>query len=377
MLHDYCQTQTSTGLSTTDLATYNVAPIVTAISKWDTDGDGTHETTMRFTESWRSVKNTGFCIPLDAVKGKNDKLSAVLAFVDYLFSNDGQILMSYGPQSTNGDTNPNGWWYATEVTDKSVTDVATLVEGSDKTAYAPKQYTIKSEYKSKYFVYNGKVYTGTSYNQRQIPTLTSLSADFYHGKEITVNNEKIKVSTGNLLIQSVANNYTNYARYFIGTTLPIGNKDQGFEYQATAACGIAGADTVALALKNGTLKHVKLTLDSNESAWYLIMPTALPFSTGDRETLKGDLQTVISGTYFLNTSSVTQITNIYIDLAYYGFNSDAKICGQETLGNYKDTNTGTKMVTFVGGKGMTERMTIIRDGWSILNDYYKIGYNLD
>jgi putative aldouronate transport system substrate-binding protein len=376
MLHDYVQTQTKTGISTTDTAKYNFAPIVNAISKWDTDSNGSHETYMRFTESWRSVKNTGFCIPVAAVKGNNDKLAAVLAFVDYLFSTDGQLLMSYGPQSTNNTDKVDGWWYATEVTSVKVSDVADVVAGTDSLNYAPTQYTIKEAYKSKYFVYNGKVYTGYSYNGTQVPELTDLNKQFYIGKEVTIGSSTIKQNTGNIKISQVGN-YTNYARYFIGSTLPIGNKNQGFEYQATAACGISGANTVTTALLNGTLKHVKLTLDEGESAWYLITPTALPLSSSDRALLKNDEQTVISGKYFLNSSSTTQTTNVYIDLIFYGFGSSAKICDQEDLGNYTDTNTGAKMVALMKTKKMDERLSATQDGWYLLNSYYKLGYNLD
>jgi putative aldouronate transport system substrate-binding protein len=375
MLHDYVQTQTKYGITDqTDTSKYNFAPIVNAISKWDTTGDGNHETNMRFTESWRSVKNTGFCIPIDAVKGNNDKLAAVLAFVDYLFSTDGQLLMSYGPQSTNNTDKVDGWWYANEVTDKTPADVADVV--AEATNYAPTQYSVKSEYKSQYFVYNEKVYTGFSYNGTQVPILTDLNKSFYVGKTVKVGETEIKQGAGNIKV-SKAGDYTNYARYIIGSTLPIGNKNQGFEYQATADCGIAGANTVAKAILNGTIKHVKLTLSKNESAWYLITPTALPLSSTDRALLKNDEQTLISGTYFLNSSSTSQITNVYIDLIYYGLGSTNYLCATNTLGTYETYNTGAKLVELLKTKKMSERLTATRDGWYILNSYYELGYELD
>jgi putative aldouronate transport system substrate-binding protein len=376
MLHDYVQTQTKYGItSEKDTTKYNFAPIVNAISNWDTDSDGKADTIMRFTESWRSVKNTGFAIPVESVRGNAEKLSAVLAFVDYLFSSDGQILMSYGTQSTNGDTNPNGWWYATEQTSVKLSDIVDSSETVAATNYAPAQYTVKDEYKDKYFVYKEKVYTGTYYNGTQVPTLTTINKSFYEGDAVTVNGETIQQKKGNILIGQQGN-YTNYARYFIGSTLPIGNKNQGFEYQATSQCGITGALLVNTAIQNGTLKHVVLSLDDKQSAWYLSAPTSLPYSTANQSDLKGADQTLISGTYFLNSSSTSQITNIYIDLCYYGLGSDYYLCGKSEQGKYSTYNTGAKLVELLNNKKLAARVSIMQDGWYSINEYYGLGYDL-
>ena len=61
---------------------------------------------MRFTESWRSVKTDGWGISSDGVKGNQDKLNAALKLIDYAYSPEGMILMSYGPDAfikTNAD----------------------------------------------------------------------------------------------------------------------------------------------------------------------------------------------------------------------------------------------------------------------------------
>ncbi|MBR3561033.1 MAG: hypothetical protein IKN81_05845 [Oscillospiraceae bacterium] len=61
---------------------------------------------MRFTESWRSVKTDGWGISADGVKGNQDKLNAALKLIDYAYSPEGMILMSYGPDAfikTNAD----------------------------------------------------------------------------------------------------------------------------------------------------------------------------------------------------------------------------------------------------------------------------------
>ena len=62
---------------------------------------------MRFTESWRSVKTDGWGISSAGVKGNDDKLHAALKLIDYAYSPEGMILMSYGPAPFI-KTNPDG-----------------------------------------------------------------------------------------------------------------------------------------------------------------------------------------------------------------------------------------------------------------------------
>ncbi len=374
MLHDYAQTQTTDGLGKEGKATpatteYNFAPILTPVSKWD---DGSGETKMRFTESWRSVKNTGFAIPKAAVEGNPEKLSAVLALIDYMFSNDGQLLLTFGTQSTNGNTNPNGWWYATEST-KTLASVADKV--ADAYGNIPAQYKVKDAEKANVFVYNGKVYEGMKYSDRNIPKVTDINNKFYLGEEVTVGTTKIKQGTGNILIKKIGD-YTNYARYFIGSTLPVGNKDQGYEYQSTAQCAITGAAMVSTALQNGTVKHVKLTLADGENPWYLIVPTALPLIKGDRDTLTGGAQTKF-GEYFYNSSSTGQIFNVALDMCYYGLGSAVAPCGKSgsALGaTYADIKTGADLAAKINAEGLTDRLAIMRRGWKNLNTIYNLGY---
>ena len=391
MMHDYVQTQTSAGLDTTNYGKdkYYFAPIVNAVSKWDTDGDGTHETTMRFTESWRSVKNTGFAIPKAAIGNNSDKLSAILTLIDYMFSNDGQILLTYGPQSTVNEvvtapsgSNPgvykaDGWWYAEE----SSLALNTVVD-STKTIAAygkvPAQYVLKDEYKDKCFIYNGKVYEGIEYSGRRIPELTEANKALYHGESIKLQltsgtSAAIKVTSGNLKIQEIKNNFTNYARYIIGTTLPVGNKDQGFEFQATSECGIDGALTVGKAIANGTIKHVKLAVDENESYWYLTVPTMLPLTKADQDELGGQVQNNISAKYFLNKNAVDQISNIAIDMVLYGFGSSIKPCEDDKLfnGSYEGVTAKT-IADFLAANGLPARVAIMTDNWNKLRTLYEI-----
>lgn len=374
MLHDYVQTQTKAAIDGSKGVPedYNFAPVVTPVSKWDVDGNASngHEEIMRFTESWRSVKNTGFCIPKASVKDKPEKLSAVLAFIDYLFSADGQILMTYGPMSTTGNTNPDGWWYATE-SSKKLKDIVDSSKTIPATDYAPAQYTLKASTdaekatKKQVFVYNGKVYEGLAYADRNIPQMTTANKDFYLGKAVNGSQQGLN----NIKVKAIGD-YTGYARKIVGTTLPIGNKDQGFEYQATAQCGLDGAAIVATAINNGTIKHVKLTLTKDDSLWYMSAPTSLPFSSGDRTTLNNSQQTLFGSKYFYNESKTNWYYNVFTDLVFFGFDPTHKICGEN--GGEAMKENGTAYVAWLNGEGLNTRISIHKGSWKTLDKLYKI-----
>ena len=79
--------------------------VMCPVARWydGTDEEGVY---MRFTESWRSVKTDGWGISAPAVAGNEDKLNAALSLIDYAYSPEGMILMSYGPSAfikTNDD----------------------------------------------------------------------------------------------------------------------------------------------------------------------------------------------------------------------------------------------------------------------------------
>ena len=108
MHYDYNQTQTlynATVLNKdkdgnpTDEGEKYMAVMV-PVARWD---DGTGEKFMRFTESWRSVKTGGWAISKAGVGDDTDKLNAALKLIDYAYSPEGQILMSYGPAAFRND----------------------------------------------------------------------------------------------------------------------------------------------------------------------------------------------------------------------------------------------------------------------------------
>jgi putative aldouronate transport system substrate-binding protein len=348
-LHDYAQTQTKgDGYKTTiTSSTYNFAPVLTPVSNWDTDEDGTADTIMRFTESWRSVKTEGIAVSKNVASDPN-KLAAVLAMIDYIYSSDGQILMTYGPYSSNGNTNPNGLWYATEKSDVSVDSIVDSSKTIAATNYASAQYTIRDEYKSQYFIYKGKVYEGTYYKGKQIPTLT----------------------TENLtLFAATSNNFTNHARQNLGTCLPVGVKDQGFEYQCTATCGLVGSQIVNVALTNGTIQHPVQDIDSS-NYWYTLLPTQLPYAKQASNALSSGNVQFISGvggsTSTIYCAESKQHANLLINFMKVGYSSTPITINSQTI----DISTSAKILAANDNLGMQTLIYLKNVAFSSLVDWY-------
>ena len=398
MLHDYAQTQTTDGFDvkagTLNAATvfeYDFAPILTPVSRWDTNDDGTAETVMRFTESWRAVKNTGVCIPKASIKS-GDQLSAILTFIDYLYSNDGQIVGSYGNQASGADK-ADGYWYGNPVTgtingvtvtDGVASDLAALkTAGVVNTDDGVQYYIVDSETNpdnaenyAKYFMYGNKIYSGTPYKGRNIPTMTDNNMTFFSGNEVEGSG---KMDTKNAIgfIKSYKYNYTNYARGVIGAALPIGNKDQGFEFQCTAPCAIDGSNVVAEALVNGTIKHVIQVVDKN-NWWYTEAPTTLPVTLAQSTAISKQLYLDGKGkdtVGLYNATSSAGVSNVYIDLAFWGYNTSLKI-GKNgaTTGDYDMQANAEALLTYIKGlenRGLETRINHYSTAWGGLRGLYK------
>ena len=102
MSYDYNQTQTvmnATKLQNDEGEQYMAVMVPVALWQDGTEG-GVY---MRFTESWRSVKTDGWAISAAGVAGDDAKLSAALSLIDYAYSPEGQIMMSYGPEAFRSD----------------------------------------------------------------------------------------------------------------------------------------------------------------------------------------------------------------------------------------------------------------------------------
>ena len=96
MGYDYSQNQTLYNEDGTLQAGEMYRPVMVPVARWN---DGTGEAFFRFTESWRSVRTDGWAISRAGVGGDDNKLYAALALIDYAYSTEGQILMSYGPDA--------------------------------------------------------------------------------------------------------------------------------------------------------------------------------------------------------------------------------------------------------------------------------------
>ena len=209
MHYDYNQTQTlmnATKLNKDGDEGEKYMAVMVPVARWD---DGTGEQFMRFTESWRSVKTDGWGISKSGVGDSTDKLNACLALIDFAYSEEGQILMSYGPEA----------WRSSET-----------------------------------FLFNGN----------EMP--------------------KISEACEKELWDLAGGNYTNYARWYLGSTLSF-LKSQAFEYQCTNEVGKEGAGYISTAIGLGTIKHPELALASNP--WYNSDPTVLPTTKVENDTING------------------------------------------------------------------------------------------
>ena len=106
MHYDYNQTQTiynEDGKTLDSEAGEKYMAAMVPVARWydGTDPNGVY---MRFTESWRSVKTDGWGISKAGVGDDQDKLYACLKLIDYAYSEEGQILMSYGPDAFIGES---------------------------------------------------------------------------------------------------------------------------------------------------------------------------------------------------------------------------------------------------------------------------------
>ncbi len=263
MMYDYSQTQTVGNENGVLQDGEEFRPVMVPIAKWDTDGDGTQETLMRFTESWRSVKTDAWAISLEGVGYSkdnpaptdatqlNDKAKALLTLIDFAYSQKGQILMSYGPDAF----------------------IKTNSDGSYVT-----------------FDFNGEQWPEISdKNYEQLWTLAN-------------------------------GNYTNYARYFIGSTLSF-VKSQAFEYQCTTEAGRKGAKYISNAIALGTIKHPELAING----WYTSVPTTLPNTPTEKQ--KIDAQTNLTTNFDTSGNPKTNVLTDYIIIKGFtetGFTSAAE-----------------------------------------------------
>lgn len=281
MSYDYNQTQTllnQTKLQADQGEKYMA--VMVPVAKWN---DGTGDKYMRFTESWRSVKTDGWAISKAGVGDDKNKLNACLSLIDYAYSPEGQILMSYGPDAF----------------------IKTKADGSYET-----------------FNFNGE----------QWPVIAE--------------------ATEKELWEKGKGNYTNYARYYLGSTLSF-VKSQAFEYQCTCAAGKEGAGYISNAIALGTIKHPELALVDN--AWYTSVPTVLPNSKVENDQIATFTELSAKGKY----SSSKGGENLFCDVIAAGFSGEGTSSAADTLKTVTETWKGAQY------------LQLKQLAWQRLVDYYK------
>ena len=278
--YDYNQTQTvmnATKLQADQGEKYMA--VMVPVARWydGTDANGVY---MRFTESWRSVKTDGWAISKAGVGDDQDKLYAALKLIDYAYSKDGMILMSYGPSEF-----------------------------------------IKTNSDGSYVTFN--------FNGNEMPVI----ADATYAE----------------LWEKASGNYTNYARFYLGSTLSF-VKSQAFEYQCTHDVGKEGAGHISTAIGFGTIKHPVLAVANNP--WYTSIPTVLPNTTVENETL---------ATYTDLTSNFSATKDNYsllVDIIQHGYNGEGKSSRAEVLSSVSGTWNGAQY------------LLLKQQAWKRLLDFY-------
>ena len=151
------------------------------------------------------------------------------------------------------------------------------------------------------------------------------------------------------LWEKASGNYTNYARFYLGSTLSF-MKSQAFEYQCTHNVGKEGAGYISTAIGLGTIKSPELAM--TENPWYTIVPTVLPLTKVENDMIKG--YTELSSNFSTSKDKV----NYLVDIIVGGFTIENMGSVEECVNTVTNTWNGTKA------------LSIRNDAWELLKDYY-------
>ena len=257
MHYDYNQTQTILNKTKLQEGEKYMAVMV-PVAKWD-DGDSSTPDYFRFTESWRSVKTDGWALSKAGIGDDTNKLNACLALIDYAYSPEGQILMSYGPDAF-----------------------------------------IKHDASGNIVTFN--------FNGEQWPEISD--------------------ATEAELWDKASGNYTNYARFYLGSTLSF-VKSQSFEYECTHEVGREGAGYISTAIGLGTIKHPELAI--TENPWYTSIPTVLPTTKVENDKIAEFAELGNSGKF----GSGKDQENLFCDIIVGGFSGEGTSSAAETVETVK------------------------------------------
>ena len=143
-------------------------------------------------------------------------------------------------------------------------------------------------------------------------------------------------------------NYTNFARYYLGSTLGF-VKSQAFEYQCTHEVGKEGAAKLSAAIGLGTIHHPELAI--TENLWYTSVPTTFPLTSVEYKELNDYTELSGSGKFGTEASS----ENLFVDIIVSGLTGTA----EENADRAKNDWHGE------------DYLFLMNDAWQRLVDYYK------
>lgn len=263
MHYDYNQTQTVYNESGVLGDGEKYMAVMVPVAKWD-DGDSSTPDYMRFTESWRSVKTDGWGISKAGVGLTEDKKVTTQAEVDAL---------------------PDKLKACLKIIDFAYSD-----KGMILMSYGPDAF----------------IKTGETFN--------------FNGNEMPV----IADATYAELWSLQGGNYTNYARYYLGSTLSFA-KSQAFEYQCTTAVGRDGAAKISKAIALGTIKHP--LLEVAENPWWTSVPTVLPTTKAENDQVNSLSELTSSGKF----STTKDKQNMLVDIIAGGYAGDGTASRAEMI----------------------------------------------
>ena len=167
----------------------------------------------------------------------------------------------------------------------------------------------------------------------------------FNGTEMPV----IADATYEELWEKASGNYTNYARYYLGSTLSF-VKNQAFEYNCTTEIGKLGAGYISNAIALGVIKHVELALEDN--GWYTSVPTVLPNTKSENDMLSG--YTDLTNKFSLSKGG----ENILVNIIASGYTEEGMSNGAETAAAVSKTMSGQQY------------LLLKSDAWDRLVEYY-------
>ncbi len=302
MTYDYNQTTTIKNESLKHMyPEMNLTPILFPVADWDNKatylgGDNKvnpvedsfagykveGNVLYQYTESWRSIKSEAWTIS-SITKQTPAVLKKCLEIFDYMYSPEGQILMSYGPDAYLKTKDPS-------------VNLNSLVNNLNDADYDDKlQALIEQKYET------------IEYYDRQVPAIADLALEELKDKEVG------------------QGNYTNYYRYYVGATLPIGyEKEQGMEYQTVDEKGKVGLDYIVNAVEHYVLRHAQVNRGGNpedgenqdKNLSNSLVPTTFPLTQAQNKQLATACATL--GQKFNNAAGNGY--NEYHNYIMYGFN---------------------------------------------------------